>query len=530
MIVTVLAGDLTTPLTIMEDKLMPEDFTQFASIDRIDLLTNIFCRKPTVRILFYTDDFGVTTDNSSAFGTGKLRNLILNNNPFYVNFQIDLLNRHNGGHAFNKLTAALLATYDQIWFFGISQANVPGAPENELTTAEVTALRTWMNTGGVLMTGDHANPKPFGAAAGLDPLVNLGRAIGFKVPRAGQLRKWEGDPSSIAPDHNHNTQVPVPPGNLANIDTLGPQQDAIPQLLNLKTYPLGFFPWFYRRRPHPIFCGRRGPIEIFPDHMHEGQLLIPSPLNAEWPSSGGFQPGPEVIAWGTDKRNGSVYPVVSAYDGDDVLVGRIVADATWHHYFNINLVGFPVNADGTPGPVLAQIANFYVNLAVWLSPRNKRTAMRCSILWYLATHPQVLEVKYNHLYVLGGTAYDVLGRRASQCEMSQFLVLDIPRLIKRKFPVPPIPPEELILGGIIEQYHQAFDGAQQGKKPMEVEQLISRGLQRSFDVHINDLQENLNLTREGMQLLAERPYKKESKPTTAAGRKGTKKGARKGRK
>lgn len=508
---------------------MPRDFTDFVTVDQSHILYPIFCPKPTVKILFYTDYDGVRMDTTSDFGVGMLRNLIVNNNPYYVNFQIDLVNRHAGGHAINKLTSTLLAAYDQVWFFGVLQANVPGQPENELVTAEVTALENWMLHGGVLMTGDHANPKPPGAAASLDPDVNLGRALGFKVPRAGQLRKWEGPPTAVPPDGNHNTQVPVPP---TNIEDLILQEDEHPQRLILKTYPVGFYPYTFRVRPHPLFCGRDGVISVFPDHMHEGMLLIPSPLNAEWPTVGGVQPKPEIIASGTDKRNGNVYPVVSAYDGDAIGIGRIVADSTWHHYFNINLRGFPLKPDGTPGPVLAKIANFFVNLAVWLSPRRKRQAMRCTILWYLANHPQVIELKYSHIFVLGRTAYDVLGRWASQCEIREviYFPLDLKLKLWRDLPEPPWPPEEMVLGGIIQQYHQAIDDAGRGKKPPSVEQLSDAGIKLAFDAHMAELQRIIGAARYGLNALTGKQATAKSTPARASATKRTSKAAKRSRK
>ena len=73
------------------------------------------------------------------------------------------------------------------------------APENELTDPEVQALEVWMSgssQGGVLITGDHSNGRPLGADPGLNSLVNLGRALGHRVPRGGRLRVWEGLPSS----------------------------------------------------------------------------------------------------------------------------------------------------------------------------------------------------------------------------------------------------------------------------------------------------------------------------------------------
>ena len=452
----------------------------------------LFCARPTVRILFYTDSASVAFNPAADFGVDRLRDLIRSHNTFYVNFEIDLLNRHAGGHAANKLTPALLAGYQQVWFFGVGQCNLPGEPENELTNAEVAALTNWMSTsggdGGVLITGDHANGKPPGADAALDPLLNLGRAIGHRVPRAGRLRKWEGPPS--AGSDNHNTQEPDGVNNLNNL-TL--QDDAFPQRLILTRYPLGWwFPrWVRRYRPHPLFCGRNGPIDVFPDHMHEGQLLIPSAYPAaEWPSGASGQPVPEVIARGTDKRNGAVYGIATAYDGGPAGVGRVVADATWHHYFNVNLRGF------TAGPVLDDIANFFVNLAVWLSPADKRRQMSCRVWWWVATHPAVLMVARSPIWVLGETAYNVLGKVASQCEILEFIdwpLYEIPRGIPL-----PWPPEELILGGIMERYHEALDAAAAGKELPDRRELVADGFRRAFAAHGQELSETL----EGAESLA----------------------------
>jgi hypothetical protein len=454
----------------------------------------IFCRRPTVRILFYTDRSDVAFNNASAFGVNRLRDLILDRNTFYVHFEIDLVNRHEGGHAANKLTSALLTNYDQVWFFGVQQANLvaigglPAEPENELTDSEVTDLRAWMDTGGVLITGDHANPRPPRADPGLNLLVNLGRAIGHRVPRAGELRRWEGPPDASIMG-SHNTQVPV---GVADINTLVLQEDATPQQLILKQYPLRTFlpAWLaFRTQPHPLFCGRIGPVEVFPDHMHEGQIEIPVAFPpSTWPSSGGLQPQPEVVAWGTDKRDGNVYPVVATYDGEPAGVSRIVADSTWHHYFNINLRGFP------PGPTLDDIASYYVNLAVWLSPAPKREQMRCWIWWWIASESSVLMVRRNALRIIGGTALDVLGQVASQCVIVDFE--DWPDLDPDVIARVPWPPDAVIVGGIVTEYHNAMELLDQGEGEFEPRDLIRRGLLAALREQIDQLSSTLDGARE----------------------------------
>jgi hypothetical protein len=467
-------------------------------IQRSHPLWWLFCPKPTVKILFYTDSSSVvlTSDPNEAFGTGIMRDWLLADNLFYVNFQIDQIDRHSGGHAANKLSPALLSGYDEVWFFGVMQCNTAGAPQNELTDSEVDALRIWMAQGGALVTGDHANPNPE-PANGLDPLLNLGRALGHRIPRAGELRKWEGLPSSdysdvpgdpMGPKTNHNTQQPHP-GEF--IDSLLPQEDDIPQPLLLKWYSLWtVHPWYlHRERPHPLFCGRDGPISVFPDHMHEGMIVIPAQLSAEWPAG---IAGPEVIASGTDTRTGRVWPVAAAYDGEGGNVGRIVADSTWHHYFNINLKGFPVGS-----PTQQAIADYYVNLAVWLAPQDKRSAMGCRLWWWLFRHPLIEEISLSPPWFLGEQAFDVLRRAASRCTVEHLIFVDWPwRYLLRERP-PPWPPEEWIVGSILYEYQLAANKPEPGER----RELQLRGLRRAVREHTQTLEDAFKRSSEAVQLV-----------------------------
>jgi hypothetical protein len=443
-----------------------------------------FCPKPTVRILFYTDDPTVNLSYAPDFGVGRLRDLLVGHNTFHANIQVDLVYRHDGGHAANLLTAALLKTYDQLWVFGVLQCNLPGQPANELTGQEIADLRAWMDGGGgLLITGDHSNPDPRHPGDPNFPPLNLGRALGEGIPRAGELRTWVGLPDA-SPVNNHNTQVP---DGVHNINDLFLQGDAVPQRLTLKKYWAGWtLPiWIRRFRPHPLFCGRSGPIEVFPDHMHEGQLVIPAAFPAAtWPSGPTGQPVPEIVAWGTDKRTNDVYGITTAYDGALAGVGRIVADATWHHYFNVNLAGF-----ANPSATLDTIADYYVNLAIWLSPPNKQAQMRCRLWWDVATHPSVRMVAGNSLYVIGATALDVLGRHTTTCLITEF-AWPWPILLaeRERFPWPP---EELLLGGVIKQYHQAFYSAVTDP-PEEAPSrgaLVRAGVIEAIDTHAEQLHE-----------------------------------------
>jgi hypothetical protein len=108
-------------------------------------------------------------------------------------------------------------------------------------------------------------------------------------------------------------------------------------------------------------------ITYLPDHMHEGLCEVPTDLSksftfdgytaSEYPTLGGHQQKPEVIA--KADSHGAIatdFGGLGAYDGHQVGVGRVLVDATWYHWFNINLVGFldatdPLSVSNTPVPI-----------------------------------------------------------------------------------------------------------------------------------------------------------------------------------
>ncbi len=169
--------------------------------------------------------------------------------------------------------------------------------------------------------------------------------------------------------------------------------------------------------PHPLLAGSRGPISVLPDHMHEGEVVLPPSVDlsvvfngksfVEYPrDQNGAQVLPDIIALGNVFPHVTVsyeqahtqamttaqsrsFGIVGAYDGHLVNVGRVAVDSTWHHFFDINLIGDPVarKADGitpdgdkqqgfnaTPqGRVhLEQIQEYYQNMQYWLIPSKKQ--------------------------------------------------------------------------------------------------------------------------------------------------------------
>ncbi len=416
--------------------------------------------KPKIRILFYTDIVGFSGNN--GFSLGILRQLILENQPFFAQFEVDLINRHEGGHAVNKLTADVLGRYEQVWFFGLLQCDLPGQPENELVDAEVAALRVWMDTGGgVLIVGDHSNPRPQEADPSLPDYLNLGRALGHRVPRAGELRVWNDRPDSSI-EFSHNTHQPDPWGS--DIDTPIPNDlDPYPQELILRKKG---------GRPHALFQGRRGPITVFPDHMHEGQLLIPEQFPADvWLSGRAGQPKPEIIARGTDKRDGQVYGVSSAYDGAAAGVGRIVADSTWHHYFDLNLWGFPKG-----GEVLDRLTEYYVNLALWLTPKPVKQEVNAQLLYWLSNSLNVRAVVQEGFRVPGITAAGLVREVGGQGVLDDLV-----------WPLEGTPgvPEELLLGAVVKESVAAMSGGD--AETFDTVDVVERGLRAGTEVYAAEL-------------------------------------------
>lgn len=398
----------------------------------------------TIRILFYCDDADQnwvpidarastqkeTHDDSAhrggehEFGLGILKTLLEKRQDISIltaiQYEISVVNRNysynNTGYVdqalsednLNFITPELLAPFSQIWIFGMHYGNNLNPDPNhtevakrakiddwqrrskqELTDEELRVLAEWMDAGnGVLITGDHSNE--------VNSLkLNLGRALGKHIKRAGELRFWEDGPLFNGPTHvdtTHNMRGEPDP----NMETMHQQEDTIPQNIH--------FQWGLKLpgqtppQPHMLFQTRRstagssGTIRFLPDHVHEGAIKIPVDYTQTdkegkpiWPSKNGLQPRPEMIAWGTNyalpgpSTISRTVGLVAAYDGHSVGVGNIVAHSTWHHFVNVNLVGFLVGTQ--PTDTLQLIGDYLSNLAVYL-----HNPKQLNILEVLALH------------------------------------------------------------------------------------------------------------------------------------------------
>jgi hypothetical protein len=394
----------------------------------------------TIRILVYADtpDFS-DKPGSLKGGLADLKRFAIEKAKDIADVTFTFLQRHgrdeNGKeiNAENKLTDELLREFEEVWFFGVRQIDTSAQPNNELTPEEVDVLHEWMRTGGVFLTGDHSSPDPTTAGShcsekGHGSFLGVGRALGHKIPRAGQLRIWKGPPTACLEGElneldNFNTQDGFDPCDLDNPLL---QYDHIPQTLHL-TRTLCF--------PHRLFWFEDEnsdvtEIERLPDHWHEGEVVVPDQLDSEWNV---HSRPPVIVARGRDKRFPDQHPLrglIAAYDGyedkehPERSAGRIVADSSFHHYLDINLKNLRSrDASGLPivGSDLDQIANFYGNLAWWLAPKAVRKNMKLDLLFRLSKHPDVIEVIGNSTEVIGRTANAVLNATIGPAKLKRFL-------------------------------------------------------------------------------------------------------------
>jgi len=252
---------------------------------------------------------------------------------------------------------ASLNDFDEIWIFGdqaeaLDNANQPKVRTTQLTSAELWELQQFMNQGrGVFATGDH---------------LSLGASMNAYVPRVRAMRTWRNGPATSGPTVN-NTQKGIP-GN-----PVGSELDPVPQQI---------IPVLYEGLPHPVLDGPSRIIEVLPDHPHEGQCRS----DVEPPDLGDFPAGgiPFAVVVANSNRNqrppSEVFPAISAYDGHLANVGRVLVDASFHHFVNLNLNAYLASAT-TGNAAYEDFKTYYHNIAVWLAPREKQKQIFMRALW-----------------------------------------------------------------------------------------------------------------------------------------------------
>src|SRR5262249_31270242 len=107
------------------------------------------------------------------------------------------------------------------------------------------------------------------------------------------------------------------------------------------------------------------------------------------------------------------FGVVGAYDGQRVGVGRVAVDSTWHHFFDINLIGDPVapfpktegfkaSPDGVDA--LADIETYFQNIATWLARPGALRGLFAGAAWYASrSQPLAMLLNGNRAYTMDET-------------------------------------------------------------------------------------------------------------------------------
>jgi hypothetical protein len=302
-----------------------------------------------------------------------------------------------------------LDSFDQIWLFG--QASEGGEKGSlPLEPAELSALADFMNRGGgVFATGDHDT---------------LGAALCGNVPRVRSMRKWVTQ-----------SEPPPPRNGLTRIDTLregftqgfmeADQSDSVPQeihpIFRLNKTDDG-------SQPHDLLKNGDLAITVLPDHMHEGECVIPDKLDEELTLSDGtpykeYPPAhddptqrlaPDLVAMSVSASGSIVgaraaapplaprlFKTIVAYDGhrarkaadkyEKDRVGRVVVDSSFHHFLDINLKGICGNRDSPTRDCLA-IKRYFRNILLWLLPPEKQASYYMNMLRMVRNLSPLVEV------------------------------------------------------------------------------------------------------------------------------------------
>ncbi|MDB5070396.1 MAG: hypothetical protein JWM87_1507 [Candidatus Eremiobacteraeota bacterium] len=367
-----------------------------------------------IRVLVVTDGdrFTYNPPSGGNFSIRTLVNAFLNSTVP----SISVATAHRRGADRNETNATIfgnfvftqtnLSNYDVIWLIGDEGFNQHFERGSALTDDEKIVLADFMEGGGgVFAVGDHDG---------------IGASMCGDLLRVRTMRKWfEYDhvPAGFPANWSTGGYVGGTPQGIARADTLQPdsadgqfyfdgQSDPRPQPVTFPPGPV-----------HQILQGPNGPIAFFPDHMHEGEAIeLPdgSPFLTGTVSyngathgartyteyatvaANGYRERPKVLARGTEiaghttllggaafvPTDGKTIGLLSAYDGHNVNVGRVLIGSTFHHYLDINLIGNPGTSSTTPGAgptgsdlglppdVLAGIVAYYQNAVVWLARSN----------------------------------------------------------------------------------------------------------------------------------------------------------------
>jgi hypothetical protein len=531
--------------------------SRYELVDRGDLVIFPYLRPCRVSILIVVD--ASISFSHAYFGLSAVLDTLRNNPEFYVKFDVTRAHRQTDNFKPNQATEPVawsrygphfesfrftqpgfnIDNYNQIWFFGFYGEGGAGA----LSAAELEILSRWMDRGGgVFATGDHAD---------------LGAALCSQIPRVRSMRKWT-NAQGVPMPNGSNRHDTLRKGLNASY-TFDDESDDEPMPITPIYENLGSWsPYLERRAPHPLLCGKDGVIDILPDHPHEGEVLDGWQIDLtakfgfgsytnqpEYPTVSGHAEEPKLVARAriqsdhsaTDFKgvvNAKSFGVIGAYDGHTVNVGRVAVDSTWHHWFDVNLIGRPVsNLDSSPMDAtnpkihgfnasvagqhaLARIQNYFRNVALWLAPKAKQNCMFTRATWGVVIRYPLIERLHPLLPIweLGGVARDAIGLRASQCTVSRWIFdIYIPKLVDifkfRPDPCLSCPPFELveryILGAITREMLTIAYELEKREKPDQEMDLkpVQEAFVRGVEIGTKELVTALNRSLEDGRKLVE---------------------------
>lgn len=417
-----------------------------------------------VRILMVTDENGGFAEDDFELAE-LIRTLMLPPGP-WIRFTITTAHRNSNASAMLPnfvFTDDVLNGVDQVWLFGITRT------PNYLSDDELRAISQFMdNGGGVFATGDHEN---------------LGQALSSSIPRVRSMRAWywpdegpNGEPIAPNVDHEQRHDTLTRRGN--EVIKFDHQSDDVPQ----RIYPvMTVISAGERERvfPHEVLCSPLGVVDVMPDHPHESYCYVPTDIDrsftfgdstfVEYPlAMDGSKPLPRVIAESqhTDRNAGDekgllvakTFGSIAVYDGHQANVGRVLTDATWHHFFNINIQGRKASQDplaqvGFKGSKTAEgkhsyelIKAYFRNIGVYLARSDQHAQMQIRAIWAVRFHARVaMDLRIGYVdrldenqklleYVrIGKIAREALEDHASRCEVIRwtFNLTTVPKLVRR---------------------------------------------------------------------------------------------------
>jgi len=494
----------------------------------------------TVRVLMVTDGAGFGSGGESDLG--RIAAAVTADAPYHLGIEVTTAHHASAGRtgadidAF-RFTTHELEDYDQIWILGARRAGSAGSagpagsagsagPAPVLAPAEVAAIWAFMEGGGGLFV---TGCRESGIAAG--------------IPRVGSMRGPLAVDSATASDVVRPTMYP------SNWQSIGFRQSA----------------------PHPVMCGRDGPITVLPTHTGRvedpahvdlaARVDVAGTLVVEYPRCGTTRVPPQVIATGTNPADGTEFGVASAYDGHLVTdaaggVGRVVVDTTRRFASDLDRYAVPhdavraaITTGGTPPAdqvALAdhwrQLKDYFQNVAIWLARAGTQERIRQLGLLLAANHVDALMTwrpvepegpvkRLPYLRDLGARTQDAFHRIAPRYQRDAVTadVLRRLRVYEHLQPVPTLQPataplwqlrlfdstlvEQVALGGAVDALHRMVSEREYMELPGDRLDRVSRaGAEAAVTVLLAELRAGVDTMTELFQPADEPPD-----PCAAAG-------------